>query len=257
MFAMSKILEAVTGVCLSSVWKGLTSGVVNFGRASAAASRSASSIVTRDLASIPSVLLEDLLGDRKLEIWLPIDRHIDGALPAHQAIILYSLLVAEQPKVVLEIGTYNGHTTRAMATNLPEAIIHTVDLPPDFAQENDPVKDLQKDDFHLIAKRKVGRDFLDTPQASRIRQHFSDSAVFDFKQAEGATFFFIDGSHTYEYCKSDSEKAFELCGGKGIFVWHDCNDDHPGVVKFIREWRQKGRDIVRINGTCVAYWKNL
>ncbi len=157
---------------------------------------------------------------------------------------------------VLEIGTYMGHTTRQMAENLGTAIIHTVDLPQNFSVERDPEQNFPKEDVDLIARRVVGRDFNGHPCASRIKQHFADTARWDFHEAGQPTFFFIDGTHTYEYCKNDSEKCFELCGGRGVFLWHDCNETHPGVVRFISEWRRQGKDIKRIAGTSIAYWKS-
>ena len=57
----------------------------------------------------------------------------------------------EEPEVVLEIGTYNGATTRLIALNLPRAKIHTLDLPPDISSEELHQSKLPKDDFHLIA----------------------------------------------------------------------------------------------------------
>lgn len=165
-----------------------------------------------------------------------------------------ALAVIHNPKVVLEIGTFKGHTTLLMARNLPDAIIHTIDLPTDFAPKDKDCSSTPKDDFHLIETRQVGRVFQTAAERTRIRQHFADTADWNFQAAAGATFFFIDGSHTYEYCKSDSEKCFNLCRGRGVFVWHDCDDGHPGVVKFITEWRSLGRSIVRVSGTPLAYW---
>jgi hypothetical protein len=176
-------------------------------------------------------------------------------LPTDQALSLLAVLVAEQPQVVLEIGTFMGHTTKAMAMNLPRSVIHTVDLPPEFSPQRDPVSHARKDDFHLIANRRVGREFVGTEYEPRIRQHFADTALWDFREAAGATFFFVDGSHTYDYCKNDSEKCLALSGGRGVFLWHDCDDEHPGVLELINKWRDMGRDIRRINATPLAYWK--
>ncbi len=183
-------------------------------------------------------------------------RSEDGILPSEHAMALLSVLAAEVPSEVLEIGTYMGHTTRQMAENLGTAIIHTVDLPQNFSVEHDPEQNFPKEDIDLIARRVVGREFNGHPCASRIKQHFADTASWDFHEAGRPTFFFIDGTHTYEYCKNDSEKCFELCGGRGVFLWHDCNDTHPGVVRFISEWRSQGKDIKRIAGTSIAYWKS-
>jgi hypothetical protein len=38
-----------------------------------------------------------------------------------------------------------------------------------------------------------------------------------------------------------------------LFVWHDCDNAHPGVAKFLSEWRKKGFDIRRIEGTPLAF----
>jgi hypothetical protein len=139
-----------------------------------------------------------------------------------------------------------------MAENLPNGVIHTLDLPQESRGED---AGLPIDSLHLISKRQVGREFRDWEGASRIIQHFGDSATRDFRQAGNPTFFFIDGAHTYEYCRSDSEKCIELCGGKGVFLWHDCDTTHPGVVQLQYEWHEMGREIVRIYRTSLAYWK--
>lgn len=204
---------------------------------------------------LPSVTLARILGSKKVDIRLTVSRDEEGILPYDQAIALASILVAEKPKTVLEVGTFMGATTRLMAENLPDATIHTVDLPLDFSLNAPPRDGMPKDDFQLITRRVVGREFLGQPCAARIRQHHADTAEWDFSAAAPANFFFIDGSHTYEYCKNDSDKCFALCGGKGVFLWHDCDRNHPGVIRCLMEWRAMGRDVKRIEGTPLAYWK--
>src|SRR4029077_17463683 len=102
---------------------------------------------------------------------MSVMRYEDGMLPSNEAMALLSILVAESPDEVLEIGTYMGHTTRQIAETLETAIIDTVDLPEDFSVEPDPEQNLPKDDFHLITRRIVGREFKGHPRASRIKQH--------------------------------------------------------------------------------------
>jgi hypothetical protein len=208
------------------------------------------------LIRIPEIGLQEILADRNPVIRISLARYEDGMLPSDEAIALLAILVAEAPLELLEIGTFMGYTTRQIAENLETAIIHTVDLPEDFFPEDDPEQNLPKDDFHLIARRKVGREFKGRPCATRIKQHFGDTARWDFRKAGHPAFFFIDGSHTYEYCKNDSEKCLELSGGRGVFLWHDCDDTHPGVLRFISEWRKQGRNIRRISNTTLAYWKS-
>jgi O-methyltransferase len=260
---VKKNLQFLLGLNGASIIRGLRLGLPEFVNGCFASLGAAHPLQDRilnqnqkELESIPEISLGEILGSRKNLIKLNVQRYEEGMLPFHEATVLLSILKAENPKEVLEIGTFMGHTTRAMAENLPDAIIHTADLPPDFSAENDS-KDLPgKDDFHLIGRRMVGREFKGQAVEAGIRQHFGDTAKMNFEEFGRPTFFFIDGSHTYEYCRQDSEKCFGLCGGAATFLWHDCDAFHPGVMRFISEWRSLGRRIVRIEGTSLAYWKN-
>ena len=258
-----KCIQFLLGLNLASAVRGLRLGFAEFINSGFAGMNAVHPFQNRiryrqqkELKLIPETPLGEILGNRKVAIKLYVQKYEDGMLPNHEALALLSILVAEKPGEVLEIGTFMGHTTRVMAENLPDAIIHTVDLPPDFSPDQDAKEGPPKDDFHLIGRRVVGREFKGLTVESRIRQHFGDTAKINFKEFGGPTFFFIDGSHTYEYCKQDSEKCFALCGETGTFLWHDCDAGHPGVIKFITEWRALGRNIARIEGTAIAYWKS-
>lgn len=206
-------------------------------------------------SDIPVVSLGRLLGERRPVIQFAVGRYVDGTIATNELVALLAILVDENPREILEIGTFMGHTTRAMAESLPDATIHTVDLPAEYPATGDPGGGFRKDDLHLIRSRDVGREFRDRPCAARIRQYLADTATWNFASAGQPTGFFIDGSHTYEYCRNDSEKCLTLGGGRGVFLWHDCSDEHPGVLRLLAEWRRKGRDIRRVKGTSLAYWK--
>ncbi|MDD4736024.1 MAG: class I SAM-dependent methyltransferase [Kiritimatiellae bacterium] len=204
---------------------------------------------------IPEIELYDILGNRKPLIQIPVRRYEEGQLSTGELMVLLSILVAESPGEVLEIGTYMGYTTRLMAENLKTGIIHSVDLPKEYSAEHDPEPALLKDDYHLIDRRIVGKEYIDHPCAHRIVQHYADTASWDFREAGHPAFFFIDGSHTYEYCKNDTEKCIAFAGKQCVILWHDCNELHPGVLKYLNECRTQGLDIRRISGTSIAYLK--
>jgi hypothetical protein len=175
----------------------------------------------------------------------------DGQLPPHESKFLTTLFLKKNPKIVFEIGTFFGHTTKLLAELLPNSTIHTIDLPDDFREEDGT----PKSDYHLIKRRTIGREFQNLECASRIIQHYGDTANWDFNNVGIPDAFFIDGSHTYEYCKNDSEKCLELCKNKpALFVWHDYAVIHPGVVNFINEWSNSGKDINKVAGTSLAFW---
>jgi hypothetical protein len=250
---MGNKINGLLGISLASIIIGFRQGTRALRKASRKSTENMDPLGSAALHSLPEITLAEMLGGNKPIIVAQIQGYEDGALYWNEMVALLSLLAVVNPSSVLEIGTYMGSTTRAIARGLPNAVVHTLDLPLDeSAMASDP--SLPKDDFHLIAKRKPGRDFIGTPEAARIRQHFGDSAKWDYSQVAGTNCFFIDGSHTYEYCRADTEKCYELCGGKGVFIWHDCDDGHPGVVKFLAEWRRGGRQIVRIKETHIAYW---
>ena len=126
----------------------------------------------------------------------------------------------------MEIGTFIGHTTKLLAMNLPEAIIHSVDLPLDFILEQEKVAAATKDDFHLIARREVGREYRGSSYEARIRQHFVDTAAWNFKEAAGATFIFIDGDHSYEGVKTDFELCAPFLSPNAPVLFHDSAWEH-------------------------------
>ncbi len=243
------ILKLLMGICGASIVKGFRFGPKDFLFSSMNAYLS---VTMGKVRGIPEKSFSTILEGTRLDLTVPATTGYErGSLPPHQILALLAILKANDPKAVLEIGTFMGATTKAIAQNLPNSIIHTVDLP--RGDGADDRVNMERTDFDLFKKSQPGREFLGTPFASRIKQHFCDTAKWDFSEAEGATCFFIDGDHSYEFCKSDSEKCFDLCKGKGVFLWHDCDYFSLGVVRLIREWRAMGRDIVRIAETPLAY----
>ena len=84
------------------------------------------------LDQIPRIALSEIVGRQIVRIDGSYS-HVDGSLPLCDLLALLSVLVSRSPQTVLEIGTFNGYTTRLMALNLPGAEIHTIDLPENFS----------------------------------------------------------------------------------------------------------------------------
>jgi Methyltransferase domain len=208
--------------------------------------------VARAMERIPALPLSRLVRGRPIIKVDPDYVYYDGGLPWHDLRSLLALVVDRAPAVVLEVGTFNGFTTRLMAPNAPTATIHTVDLPEGY----DPASGaspMEKDDHHLIGSRKVGAFYRDDSSITNVVQHYGDTATWDFGRAEGATFYFIDGSHTYEYARSDREKALAAARGRdATLLWHDCDLTHPAVVRWLGEMVDAGHPVKRVNGTNLA-----
>jgi hypothetical protein len=178
---------------------------------------------------------------------------ISGSTPICDIAAILALAIAQQPLAVLEFGTFWGSATFNLARNLPNASIHTIDLPADTKTAEKLIADQPIDDLHLIQSRSLGQAFRDTPQANRITQHSGDTATYDYSViSDPVSFFLIDGSHTYEYAKSDTLRAFALGHGMSTFTWHDCDMTHTGVTTWLGELIDAGLPVQRIAGTVVA-----
>jgi hypothetical protein len=251
---MNSYMKALLGFNLCA-FRHFPHGLRLWARVCARCFQTAARPIDPSVELIPCVLLSDILGDRCANVKLTVSKYRNGMLPFDQALALLAIAVVEKPKTVVEIGTFMGHTTRKLAENLPDALIHSIDLPQDVDTECLSNSSIPKDDFHLIQERRVGSAYIDSPEAARIQQHYADTATWDFEPVKGADFFFIDGSHTYEYCRNDSEKCLAVSNPGSVFIWHDCDPSHPGVGKCLAEWLKLGRNVCRINGTSLAYWK--
>jgi hypothetical protein len=181
---------------------------------------------------------------------------VDGSTPYRDLIAILSLAKNQNPQAALEFGTYFGSTTANLALNLPNARIHTIDLPEDSAAASALVKGQPVNDLHLIQGRQLGKSFRGTPQEQRILQHLGDTATYDYSVIQDpVTFFLIDGSHTYDYARSDTLRSFALAQGECSFAWHDCDQFTPGVLKWLLEMIEGGLPVYRIEKTSLACMK--
>lgn len=211
------------------------------------------------LALIPEVSLESL-GGLPEQVTLDM-RYVDvgGATPFRDLIAILSLAKNQHPRAALEFGTYFGSTTANLALNLPSAIIHTIDLPEDDTEAAALIEGQPVDDLHLISGRKLGKSFRGTAIEQRIVQHQGDTATYDYSVIhDPVTVFLVDGSHTYDYARSDTLHCFELAQeaqGECTFLWHDCNCHCLGVTTWLVEMIRAGLPVVRVRDTSLAYMR--
>lgn len=142
-----------------------------------------------------------------------------------------SLLAARARGLIVEFGTFRGRTTLNLALNAPECRIVTVDLG-EATAEGTP------DEIRKYGAYIPGELFLNAEKSVRERIEIvkGDSTRLDlsrFRQAAGLIF--VDGGHSYEVCRSDSLKAFEMVRPGGVIVWDDYDDTWPGVKKALDE----------------------
>jgi predicted O-methyltransferase YrrM len=173
-----------------------------------------------------------------------------GGVSLTEATILAASIRLLKPLKLFEIGTFKGASTLQFALNAPkDAVVHTVDLPPDHQMSADAaVVD--------VTPKRVGQYYLASAVAGKIRQHYGDTAEFDFSPFVGqCDWIFIDAAHTYDYVASDTRNALKLLKRGGVIFWHDVNVAFEGNCRALEEFAAT-IPIVRVAGTSLACYRS-
>jgi len=165
------------------------------------------------------------------------------------------------PQSIFEIGTYNGFTTLHLAVNSPESCrIFTLDLPPDYDVQK--LRSGSYDDVLVIklSQKTISQRFYKNhPLEGKITELYGDSAAFDFSGYFGKMdIVFIDGNHSLEYVRKDTENAFKMLSDHGVIVWHDFDYIIHKDVFFYLNDLSKDHPIYSVPHTRFAiYGKNI
>lgn len=159
----------------------------------------------------------------------------EGSTDPCERLLFAQLVRFLKPRFCLEIGTFRGTTTRLLLDHLPpQAKVYTMDLP----AECNPRRNV------------IGLEYRDHPRASDVIQVFGNT--FDAKTwdqvPENIEFAFIDGDHSYEAVRNDSEWCYRKMDPNGVILWHDYGRGEGGgcgVGRYIRQ-QMKARDDVFI-----------
>lgn len=180
---------------------------------------------------------------------------VEGDVSRHCRLVLCAMCKLLDCKTVFEIGTFQGQTTWLLARNNPQAHVYTLDLP-SLDAATQLTYELTDPEYFVEWKR--GIRFAGRPEAARITQLFGDSARFDFSPYEGKIdLVFIDGSHSYDYVKSDTESALRMLSERGTIVWDDY-PYYPGMYRFLdRLSATLDRPIFHIVGTRLAIYSRV
>jgi predicted O-methyltransferase YrrM len=174
--------------------------------------------------------------------------------------MLYLILLAKvlSAQTIFEIGTLHGYTALLFALNTsPETTIYTLDLPPD-ASTVPALSTTMMDTTHIALHANAAQYlYVSHPMGSKVRQIYGDSARFDFSSyREKVDLFFVDGAHSYEYVRSDTQQALACVRPGGVIAWHDYGRwGVNGVSRWLHELARSGRDICRLPGSSLAILK--
>jgi Methyltransferase domain len=159
------------------------------------------------------------------------------AIPGYMADVELRWLAhhAAKADVIVEVGSYKGRSTRALADHCP-GVVYAVD-PWDGGYENDDGSQAK-----WIDTAGAFRDFQDN-----MRDHIETGRVVPVKGIFGRVsmperivpdLVFIDGDHRYSAVKADIDMACRMLRHQsgGVLCGHDYrHKDWPGVKKAVDE----------------------
>ena len=162
--------------------------------------------------SLPTVSWKNVL--KQSLIRLVEEEKEDGNIRISELGILAQLSKeCEEGSLIFEIGTFDGRTTVNLAINAPLSCqVLTLDLPPEQATKHE----LASGESHYVDKPKPGVKYrkyakIYQNEIARVSQLLGDSATYDYQgYINKCALVFVDGSHAYDYAKSDSYVAMQL-----------------------------------------------
>jgi hypothetical protein len=158
--------------------------------------------------------------------------------------ILVCWLAQQASGNIVEIGCNRGLTTRALALSNPNKLVFAVDYLV-------PAEDSHWQDSE---RPSVGDFCAHARQLPNVVVVHEDSAHLRYDALADVGFVFIDGDHTYDAVRVDSEHAIRHIKqrGAGTIVWHDYKSEPGwcGVKPFLDELEMP---VFHIAGTWLAF----
>lgn len=195
-------------------------------------------------------MIQEVELNSEVEISISCLKSEMGDMPLIDLIALLSLVRQEKAEFVFEFGTWRGRTTLNLAKNIKKTgKVYTLDIP----LEKQPALSLAPEDYSYF-KWSQKKLYQGTKEEQKIVEILEDS--FLFNPEEFKEFFdlvFIDGSHSYEYVKNDTQKGLYMLKRKGVICWHDY-EVCGGVTKYLEEL-SNFLEVYCFSGTSLCYYR--
>lgn len=209
---------------------------------------------------IPVVQLSDLFpATKEVELATPYTVSRDGNAALHEVLALCAIVKQIEAQTIFEIGTFDGRTVLLLAMNSSrDTRLFTLDLPTAACERLAYHTDPSDRKYLPGAGRSVGLQYAGTAFASKVTQLYGDSATFDYSPYyRQMDLVFIDGSHSYEYVRSDTDNAFKMVSDRGVIVWHDYRPICPGVRRCLNELSERVQLFQIAETSLVVHWAAL
>lgn len=187
-----------------------------------------------------------------------------GSITLVDQVILLCLLELINPKTIIEIGTFQGFSTRLLLKNTLSKIF-SLDLPRYDSKHIDVLKREMllsdgnyNDDYLRDLQNVTGEIYLknlNSDERSRLCLIKNDSTTFDFSShIEDAQFAFIDGGHQEDIVSKDTVNMRNILHKTGgVIVWHDYSSTIHSDVTHYLNMQCKAHKIFYICGSLCAF----
>jgi predicted O-methyltransferase YrrM len=159
--------------------------------------------------------------------------------------IIVALIRSVQPRCVVEIGLAQGRTARALLNELPgiERYIGIDTFPEYRTKLPGQWSERGNDPGHLALGDPRFELWLRPRGSLDVRPH-------DFPVVDAV---FIDGDHSREVVRRDSDLARDIVRPGGIIIWHDAGNESVEVRSVLDHDSAQGLDIRLVEGTWLAF----
>ena len=151
-------------------------------------------------------------------------------------------------KDFLEIGTWYGKTTYEIVIRNLEKKIYTIDYMEDdlIISEHERKTRAPKEDLCKYAKSLDNVDFI-----------YANSQTYNFDKFKNVDFIFIDGNHSFDGVKIDTQKSIDYLSknNDGIIAWHDVHTKNLTQVPDYMQYLAKTHDIYYIKNSNIGFIK--
>jgi predicted O-methyltransferase YrrM len=167
-----------------------------------------------------------------------IDRAVTITGFTHEADLQWLADRAHGRRTIVEIGSWQGRSTRAMADAQPEdGLLYAIDywsVTPETAEEE---ADYQQGERLEDVKAAFLVNLEDLIVSGRVVpvDHDSQRGVPPCLEGAAVDLLFIDGDHRYAAVRSDIQLFTPLVRRGGVICGHDYSVHHPGVQRAVDE----------------------
>lgn len=155
-----------------------------------------------------------------------------------QGLLMYSLILIEQPKVAVEIGCQVGLSTCFLAMAMADN---------DYEDKTGHVYGIDKEKSHTNTTRRELEEF-GLSKFATVLHGDSKEVIHRTPELHSIGFMFIDGDHSYEKVYSDISDNNQFISNGALVLFHDYNAyTKRGVDEALRGLENIGHKFERIN----------